>query len=101
MNRGFLSLLAAATLVLAGCAGNGAPVTQVPDGARLVAESPAPLVHTADAPGTVYVRDRRTGKIVRTARLSPGQRFEIPAPVAAGGAYGVYFKPAEPREPRP
>ncbi|MEZ0268123.1 MAG: hypothetical protein ACAI43_25645 [Phycisphaerae bacterium] len=99
MKLGLLSLLAtAATLLLTGCASTG-NLTQIPGGARLVAESPAPLVYTADAPGTVYVRDRTTSAVVKSARLTPGQKFEMPVP--AGAAYEVFFKAAEKREYHP
>jgi hypothetical protein len=101
--------------LLIGCASNGGGGT-VPGGARLVAETPAPFTFAATDPGTVYLRDRTTGKVVFNVRLEPGEQFGVdPAsgrptingkptdakPVTAASQYELFFKSAGKREYHP
>src|SRR4051794_7496945 len=102
--------------LLAGCASTSAPAG-VPGGARLVAETPAPLSFIAPEPGTVYLHDRAGDKVLFEARVDPGQRVGVDtatgrltvdgrpakdAPtITAEHAYTLFFKPAGQREYHP
>jgi hypothetical protein len=103
-------------VILIGCAGGGGGGGAVPGGARLVAETPAPLTITAPEPGTVYLRERGSGKVAFSVHLDAGEQFGVdPAtgrptingkptdakPVTAASEYELFFKPAGKREYHP
>src|SRR3982751_672538 len=102
--------------LVAGCASSSAPAG-VPGGARLVAETPAPLSFIAPEAATASPHARPADKVVFDTRLDPGQRVGVdtatgrltvdgrpakdaPA-ITAEHAYTLFFKSAEKREYHP
>jgi hypothetical protein len=101
--------------LLPACASNRP--ANLPGGARLVAESPAPLAFTAEEKGTLYLRDHAANQVLFATPLTPRQRVDIDPksnritvnnPPLPGGpalsptaAYELYFKPATQREYHP
>jgi hypothetical protein len=106
-----------ASALLAGCAGSDSNTSALPGGARLVAESPAPLAFTASEAGTLFVRDRTANRVAFSTRVEPGQHVDLDPPtgrltvagkpvagapaLSSPGGYELFFKTAAKREYHP
>lgn len=109
------TILLLLTVLLPACSSNRP--ANLPGGARLVAESPAPLAFTAEEKGTLYLRDRAADQVLFATPLNPGQRVDVDpksnritvnnTPLPGGPAllptahYELFFKPAAQREYHP
>ncbi|MEN6337719.1 MAG: hypothetical protein ABFE01_25985 [Phycisphaerales bacterium] len=113
VREGVVAVVAAVLLALAGChSSNRLRPAYLSGDSRLVGGG-LKIEWKAPEPGTVYLVEKRTGKLVQTYTLNTGEtyKFSVESPVEAddlGTILGIdidraqfllYFKPAGGREP--